>query len=739
VRDEHPRLLFIPVSGPRGMGEYARAIAIATAVAQRWPGVDIRFALSRSAAYAAETPFQATLLPSSPTFHSREVATLLRDFKPAIVLFDNAGRTSQLRAAVAGGARTVFISSRPKQRRRAFRLRWMRLLDEHWIAYPKFIAGPLGALERLKLLLLGRPGVRFLDTILPQVDLRLGEAVLARFGVRTGEYVLVVPGGGTGHPGALDAPQVVAEAARRIALHSIPTILVGVTPPSASAQAPHGAALRLAPRLPIAMVGELIRGARLVISNGGDTMLQAIACSRPCVAVAIAGDQAHRIRQCVRQGLVVRARLDAADLERVALERLEAEGAPTRAAQRLVSNGLDAALDAIARLAGLDAGHASRPQQALSAARETGLLGATVSPISPDAVPRLLFLPVSGAHGMGEYVRTLQIAHAAVARWPKAQIHFALSKAAPYESDGAFAATLLPSSPTFHTPEVIALIEQMQPHVVIFDNAGRTAQLRAAQRTGARVIYISARARQRRKAFRWRWMSLIDEHWVAYPEFLSGPLSAIEKIKLRRMGRPLLRYLDVMLPAPDARCTASILERLQLRATSYVLVVPGGGTGHPGAHDAVQTFATAAHALATRGISTVLVAPPSGYEARTSAALKTLPRLPLVELVALMRHARLVIANGGSTMLQAIACHAPCIAVSIAKDQAKRVRQCAAAGLAVAANLSADHIVSVAVALLNNDPQRAALIRHAADLQLADGLGIALAAIESLLSHETRA
>lgn len=362
MRDGHARLLFIPVSGPRGMGEYARAIAIATAVAQRWPQVAIRFALSRTAAYAVETPFQATFLPSSPTFHSREVAALLREFKPTLVLFDNAGRTSQLRAAVAGGARTVFISSRPKQRRRAFRLRWMRLLDEHWIAYPQFIAGPLGMLERLKLLVLGRPIVRFLDTVLPQVDAALAESIWARFGVRPGEYVLVVPGGGTGHPGALDAPQVVAEAARRIARASYPTILVGVTPESATANTPDVACLRLAPRLPVAMVGELIRGARLVISNGGDTMLQTLACNRPCVAVAIAGDQAHRIRQCVRQGLAVRARLDAADLERVALRMLEAGGAPARAGDRVVSNGLPAALDAIEKLAGLAADPAQRPK-----------------------------------------------------------------------------------------------------------------------------------------------------------------------------------------------------------------------------------------------------------------------------------------------------------------------------------------------------------------------------------------
>lgn len=730
--DGDPRLLFVPVSGPRGMGEYARAIAIATAVAQRWPQVEIRFALSRGAAYAAETPFQATFLPSSPTFHSREVAALLRDFKPTLVLFDNAGRSSQLRAAVAGGARTVFISSRPKQRRRAFRLRWMRLLDEHWIAYPEFIAGSIDRVERLKLLLLGRPVVRFLDTVLPPPDAPLAESVLARFGLRRGEYVLVVPGGGTGHPGALDAPQIVAEAARRIALHSYATLLVGVAN-GAAEHTPPTPGLMLAPRLPVAMVAELIRGARVVIANGGDTMLQTLACARPCVAVAIARDQAHRIQKCVREGLVVRARLDAADLERVALGLMQAGGAPRGAAAGTLANGLDVALDAIARLIGVDAEAAHR--QARSPLAPPAPCAAT----DALAAPRFLFLPVSGAHGMGEYVRTLQIAHAVAARWPSAEIHFALSRKAPYEPDGAFASTRLPSSPTFHTPEVVALIKQLRPSIVIFDNAGRTAQLRAAQRSGARVVYISARARQRRKAFRRRWMSLIDEHWVAYPEFLAGPLSALERFKLRWMGRPLLRYLDVMLPKADSHCDARVLEKLGLQGSCYVLVVPGGGTGHPGAHDAVQTFASAAHELAARDIATVLVAPPSAYKTRARAALQTLPRLPVGELAALMRHARLVITNGGSTMLQAIACRTPCVAVSIAKDQAKRVRQCADAGLVVVASLHADNIVAAAVALLNNEPARVALIDSAAHRQLADGLSIALAALDGLVKQPASA
>ena len=123
---------------------------------------------------------------------------------------------------------------------------------------------------------------------------------------------------------------------------------------------------------------------------------------------------------------------------------------------------------------------------------------------------------------MGEYARSLAIARAASARWPGADIRFVLSREAPYAADAPFPATLLDSSPTFHSAAVIGLLEKWRPNIVVFDNAGRTAQLRAAQRLGARVVYISARRRQRRKAFRWQWMPLIDEHWIAYPQFIAG-------------------------------------------------------------------------------------------------------------------------------------------------------------------------------------------------------------------------
>ena len=142
---------------------------------------------------------------------------------------------------------------------------------------------------------------------------------------------------------------------------------------------------------------------------------------------------------------------------------------------------------------------------------------------------------------MGEYARSLAIAQAAQRQWPGGEIHFALSRQAPYAATVPFAATLLDSSPTFHSAAMARLIESFKPTCVVFDNAGRTAQLRAARRQGARIVFISARSRQRRKAFRWRWMRLIDEHWIAYPEFIAGHLTWWERFKLKNLGRPTIR------------------------------------------------------------------------------------------------------------------------------------------------------------------------------------------------------
>jgi glycosyltransferase involved in cell wall biosynthesis len=355
-----------------------------------------------------------------------------------------------------------------------------------------------------------------------------------------------------------------------------------------------------------------------------------------------------------------------------------------------------------------------------------------------DQAPRFLFIPVSGPFGMGEYARSLAIANGIAARWPAAVIQFVLSRAAPYAAGAPYPTTLLDSSPTFHTTAVQQLIEQWSPDVVIFDNAGRTRQLRAAKRSGARVVYISARRRQRRKAFRFGWMGMIDEHWIAYPLFIAGAPGLFERLKLALRGRPTLRYLDVIL---DSRRSAddSLLARLGLIAEEFVLVVPGGGTGHPGADTAVGEFRQAARALAATGMATVFVGrpqgtPPTDANPNADAGLRVLGSVPQADLAELMRGAKLILANGGSTLLQGIACGKPCVAVPIAGDQRERIGHCVQAGVAVAAPLEAVAMASTALSLLRSESQLDGLAGRAIALGLTDGVAVALRAINALLS-----
>jgi hypothetical protein len=324
---------------------------------------------------------------------------------------------------------------------------------------------------------------------------------------------------------------------------------------------------------------------------------------------------------------------------------------------------------------------------------------------------RVLFVPVSAARGFGEYARAREIAGAVQCRWPDAQLHFVLSRQASYAAQCPFPVTLLPGSATLHTPQVVELLGSFKPDIVVFDNAGRTAQIRAAHARGARVVYISSRRRQRGKAFRLRWMRLLSEHWIAYPRFIAGDLSIFERLKLKFLGRPRVRFLDTVLPVgteepgplPDLR--------------DFVLVVPGGGTAHPGARAAPDIISDAATALAAKGLRTVLVG--ALDRIGSTAALTRLPLLPQPQLVALLRRARVVVSNGGDTLLQALACGCACVAVPIAHDQAARIARCRALGLIHAAPLAAAAVVDAVATLYDDERERVSLIArgHATGIQ----------------------
>jgi UDP:flavonoid glycosyltransferase YjiC (YdhE family) len=151
----------------------------------------------------------------------------------------------------------------------------------------------------------------------------------------------------------------------------------------------------------------------------------------------------------------------------------------------------------------------------------------------------------------------------------------------------------------------------------------------------------------------------------------------------------------------------------------FVLVVPGGGTAHPGARSAPQIVAAAAEGLALLGLRTVLV---GVADAASGSALTLLPLLPQAQLVDLMRRARVVVSNGGDTLLQALACGCACVAVPIAHDQAARIARCRERRLILDAPLAAAPIIAAAAMLYGDDAERQQLIARGRTAGVQDGL-----------------
>ena len=97
------RVLFVPVSGPGGSGELMRCLIVARELRRATPDVDVHFLVARNAVFREAVDFPIHACDDSPTRSTAQVVALLRELRPDVVVFDNAGRTDQLRVARRSG------------------------------------------------------------------------------------------------------------------------------------------------------------------------------------------------------------------------------------------------------------------------------------------------------------------------------------------------------------------------------------------------------------------------------------------------------------------------------------------------------------------------------------------------------------------------------------------------------------------------------------------------------------
>lgn len=304
-----PKVLFIPVSSPQGIGEYMRSLVIAQALQAEYPEMDIQFILNKHAPTAASCPFRTHLLNNSATKEKAAVNQLLEQLKPDLVIFDCSGRASQAQKAKRLGAKVIFISQHKKKRAKGFALRRLAALDAHWITQFKFVDGDLTAFERFKLRLLHKPAPLFTGPVFAMPSAELPAAWQS---LRGKTYSLWAAGGGGHQVNGVSATELFYQAALEVASPAQPALVV--TGGNFSGELASTETVTVLKSLPNQQLMTLIAHAGLVVSGGGDMMGQAIVLGKTVVAVPVAKDQPDRVFACAAEGLIYPATLAKADI-----------------------------------------------------------------------------------------------------------------------------------------------------------------------------------------------------------------------------------------------------------------------------------------------------------------------------------------------------------------------------------------------------------------------------------------
>jgi putative intracellular protease/amidase len=289
------------------------------------------------------------------------------------------------------------------------------------------------------------------------------------------------------------------------------------------------------------------------------------------------------------------------------------------------------------------------------------------------------------------------------------------------------------ASPTNSTPQVLAAIDSFRPHVMVFDNSGRTSQLRAAKRAGARLVFSSRAPKLRWKAFRIKWMRLLDEHWIVFPTFVTGGRTWLERLKLRLFQDYTVRQFDTLFTPSDPQARDQWLAANDLHPGEFVVFAPGGrGEGHMVADPAELFIAAARQFAGETGCNAVVLTGRNTVPMTDAPNLRLLPRIGPGEVQHLLTEARIVVSNGGTTLIHTLAHGRPLVAVPLAGDQDRRIRRATKLQIAVSAPRDSDAIAAAAAALLGDPARQHAMARRIEQMGIDNGVIEAVAALRML-------
>lgn len=313
------KVLFAPVSGPDGTGEYYRCLIIARVIARLRPDLEIHFLLNREARVEREAAFAYHLIEATPSLAIDSVVAIIEKLQPDLAVFDCTGRIRHFRAVKAAGGRLVWISNRPRKRRRGFHPAVLRLIDMHLIADSGNPDPEVGRLEQWLLRRFGPVRVEFINSVAPEPD-HVGVELPDMLADLHGEYAVFASGGGGYQHQGRPVPEIFLEAAQRFG-DATGMATVVVMGPQYRGTIDQDSRVHVVQALPTDQLGRLFAGARLAVIGAGYMISShALTARLPVVMTAVGGrDQPDRVARYDRMGFGLAASLDIESLCRQAL------------------------------------------------------------------------------------------------------------------------------------------------------------------------------------------------------------------------------------------------------------------------------------------------------------------------------------------------------------------------------------------------------------------------------------
>lgn len=351
------------------------------------------------------------------------------------------------------------------------------------------------------------------------------------------------------------------------------------------------------------------------------------------------------------------------------------------------------------------------------------------------AKPVVLFVPISGREGSGEYYRLLTIAKGVAQRCPDWSLEFVVNRSASVERLNFIRVHELDGTPKRHPTRLTDLIQRVRPQVMVFDSTLRPWMLRAARSAGARTVYVSWRPRTRRLGFALKHRCLLDEHWLmGDPEDLR--LRPVERLGLLVPGpRPAIRFFSALMPLPDHQAADALLRPLGLGADNFAFFCSGGGGTQVAGRPSSEIFQRAARLFHDRtGMPVVFIAGPlSTVSLGGQPGLLEFRSVPSEVFAALVARARLAVSGGGSMIQQVLAAKLPCLGVAAGgNDQPQRIDRLAAQGRIIAAPADEEAIARAAEALHADPDRQALLVASGANAAFANGTAEAVSHLMAL-------